>query len=156
LSVSYPDEFESTRIIADRQFEKAVELFNSASEEINGKIDSRHIYVNFSQLEVAIISNGKQEMVKTCPAAMGFAFAAGTTDGPGAFDFTQGDDTVSIYYTSCFSIFKFLGHNTDLHMDSCGPYFNLHVVLIFKFSSSCYLAHEILQWTLVVLILNVS
>lgn len=33
-------------------------------------------------------------MVKTCPAAMGFGFAAGTTDGPGAFDFTQGDDKV--------------------------------------------------------------
>eukprot|EP00899_Mesostigma_viride_P019015 jgi/Mesvir1/27114/Mv20792-RA.1 len=27
----------------------------------------------------------------TCPPAMGFSFAAGTTDGPGAFDFTQGD-----------------------------------------------------------------
>lgn len=26
---------------------------------------------------------------------MGFAFAAGTTDGPGAFDFQQGDDNVS-------------------------------------------------------------
>lgn len=35
-------------------------------------------------------------MVKTCPAAMGFAFAAGTTDGPGAFDFKQGDDTVGL------------------------------------------------------------
>nr|GEY80049.1 neutral/alkaline nonlysosomal ceramidase [Tanacetum cinerariifolium] len=32
------------------------------------------------------------ESVRTCPAAMGFAFAAGTTDGTGAFDFTQGDD----------------------------------------------------------------
>lgn len=32
--------------------------------------------------------------MKTCPAAMGFAFAAGTTDGPGAFDFKQGDDRV--------------------------------------------------------------
>nr|GFA00033.1 neutral ceramidase [Tanacetum cinerariifolium] len=30
--------------------------------------------------------------IRTCPAAMGFAFAAGTTDRPGAFDFTQGDD----------------------------------------------------------------
>lgn len=27
----------------------------------------------------------------TCPAALGYSFAAGTTDGPGAFDFTQGD-----------------------------------------------------------------
>lgn len=25
---------------------------------------------------------------------MGFAFAAGTTDGPGAFDFKQGDNEV--------------------------------------------------------------
>jgi len=41
--------------------------------------------------------------VKTCPAAMGFAFAAGTTDGPGAFDFKQGDVKVastSTYYTN--------------------------------------------------------
>jgi neutral ceramidase len=27
--------------------------------------------------------------LKTCPAALGYSFAAGTTDGPGAFDFTQ-------------------------------------------------------------------
>nr|GEV65917.1 neutral/alkaline nonlysosomal ceramidase [Tanacetum cinerariifolium] len=27
-----------------------------------------------------------------CPTAMGFAFAVGTNDRPGAFDFTQGDD----------------------------------------------------------------
>jgi neutral ceramidase len=29
--------------------------------------------------------------VQTCPAALGHSFAAGTSDGPGAFDFTQGD-----------------------------------------------------------------
>ena len=28
--------------------------------------------------------------MKTCKPAMGYSFAAGTTDGPGAFDFTQG------------------------------------------------------------------
>ena len=28
---------------------------------------------------------------KTCKPSMGFSFAAGTTDGPGAFDFTQGE-----------------------------------------------------------------
>jgi len=26
---------------------------------------------------------------KTCKAALGYSFAAGTTDGPGMFDFTQ-------------------------------------------------------------------
>lgn len=28
---------------------------------------------------------------QSCPAALGYGFAGGTTDGPGAFDFTQGD-----------------------------------------------------------------
>ncbi|KAL1108873.1 hypothetical protein V6Z11_D03G139600 [Gossypium hirsutum] len=89
----YPDEFESTRIIGERQFNKAVDLFNTASEQLKGKVDYRHSYVDFSQLEVTIPKEGGgSEVVKTCPAAMGFAFAAGTTDGPGAFDFKQGDD----------------------------------------------------------------
>ncbi|KAL1307247.1 hypothetical protein HN51_049220 [Arachis hypogaea] len=85
----YPDEFESTRMIGERQFKKAVELFSGASEQIKGKVDSRHAYIDFSQLQVNLPNS---KVVKTCPAAMGFAFAAGTTDGPGAFDFTQGDD----------------------------------------------------------------
>ncbi|KEH28474.1 neutral/alkaline non-lysosomal ceramidase [Medicago truncatula] len=88
----YPDEFESTRIIGERQFKKAVELFNGASEQIKGKVDFRHAYLDFSKLEVNVSSNGASKVVKTCPAAMGFGFAAGTTDGPGAFDFKQGDD----------------------------------------------------------------
>lgn len=89
----FPDEFESTRIIGDKQYSKAVELFSSASEKVNGKVDYRHTYLDLSQLEVSIPSGGGgQRVVKTCPAAMGFAFAAGTTDGPGAFDFKQGDD----------------------------------------------------------------
>jgi len=88
----YPDEFESTRIIGNRQFLKALDLFNSASEEIQGRVDYRHTYLDFSQLEVNVPSStGGEQVVKTCPAAMGFAFAAGTTDGPGAFDFKQGD-----------------------------------------------------------------
>ncbi|KAN0063003.1 hypothetical protein ACQY0O_004161 [Thecaphora frezii] len=31
--------------------------------------------------------------VKTCPAALGYGFAGGTTDGPGAFDFVQGSNS---------------------------------------------------------------
>lgn len=70
---SYPDEFESTRIIGERQFKKAADLFTKASEEIQGKVDYRHAYVDFSQLEVTINGqNGGSEVVKTCPAAMGF------------------------------------------------------------------------------------
>ncbi|CAK5267707.1 unnamed protein product [Mycena citricolor] len=34
-------------------------------------------------------------VAQTCPPAMGFSFAGGTTDGPGAFDFVQGDNSTS-------------------------------------------------------------
>ena len=32
---------------------------------------------------------------QTCPAALGYSFAGGTTDGPGAFDFTQNENNTS-------------------------------------------------------------
>lgn len=37
---------------------------------------------------------------------MGFGFAAGTTDGPGAFDFKQGDDQV-IGKCKAFEVIRF-------------------------------------------------
>ncbi|KAI8523675.1 hypothetical protein RHMOL_Rhmol13G0091500 [Rhododendron molle] len=95
----HPDEFENTRIIGDRQFKKAVELFTQASEQLKGKVDYRHTYVDLSKLEVTVPKlGGGNEVVKTCPAAMGFGFAAGTTDGPGAFDFKQGDDKGNAFW----------------------------------------------------------
>ncbi|KAK4775932.1 hypothetical protein SAY87_023893 [Trapa incisa] len=95
----YPDEFESTRIIGERQFKKAAKLFNKASELLKGKIGYQHAYLDFSNLNVTIFKgNGGTKVVKTCPAALGFAFAAGTTDGPGAFDFKQGDDKGNLFW----------------------------------------------------------
>ncbi|CAI9776479.1 unnamed protein product [Fraxinus pennsylvanica] len=103
----YPDEFESTRVIGDRQFKKAVELFNNASEQLEGKVDYRHTYVDFSNLDVTIPNQGGgTKIVKTCPAAMGFAFAAGTTDGPGAFDFKQGDDKGNAFWRLVRNLLK--------------------------------------------------
>lgn len=102
----YPDEFESTRIIGDRQFKKAVDLFNKASEQLKGKIDYRHTYIDFSKLDVTMSNEKGNEVVKTCPAAMGFAFAAGTTDGPGAFDFKQGDDQGNTFWKLVRNVLK--------------------------------------------------
>ncbi|KAK6793268.1 hypothetical protein RDI58_006721 [Solanum bulbocastanum] len=103
----YPDEFESTRIIGERQFKKAVELFDTATEQVKGKIDFRHTYVDFSNLEVTVTKEGgSTETVKTCPAAMGFSFAAGTTDGPGAFDFKQGDDQGNVFWRLVRNLLK--------------------------------------------------
>jgi neutral ceramidase len=39
------------------------------------------------------LANGT--IVQTCPAALGYSFAGGTTDGPGAFDFTQNENNTS-------------------------------------------------------------
>ncbi|KAF8406678.1 hypothetical protein HHK36_008769 [Tetracentron sinense] len=93
----YPDEILSTKIIGERQFQKAVDLFTSAKDELTGKIDYRHVYLNFTNLDVQL--DGKN-VVKTCPAALGPGFAAGTTDGPGISGFQQGDTEISDYWRS--------------------------------------------------------
>ena len=46
-------------------------------------------YFNDMQYYKFPLDNGT--VVQTCPAALGYSFAAGTSDWPGAFDFTQGD-----------------------------------------------------------------
>ncbi|KAG9157160.1 hypothetical protein Leryth_004840 [Lithospermum erythrorhizon] len=102
----YPDEFESTRIIGDRQFRKAVDLFNKASEQLKGKIDYRHTFIDFTKLNVTISNKKGNEEIRTCPAAMGFAFAAGTTDGPGAFDFKQGDNQGNAFWKLVRNVLK--------------------------------------------------
>lgn len=92
----YPDEVQSTKIIGERQFLKAVDLFTSTAEELTGKIDYLHVYLNFTNIEVELDGN---KVVKTYPAALGPGFAAGTTDGPGVFGFQQGDTKVSVIYS---------------------------------------------------------
>lgn len=109
----YRDEILSTKIIGDRQFKKALELFKSAKEELTGKIDHRHAYVNFTDIEVELEGN---RVVKTCPAAVGAGFAAGTTDGPGQFGFQQGDTEVSKYPSISYRQFS-SNFNRTYHVD---------------------------------------
>lgn len=44
-----------------------------------GPIQSRHVYLDMRDLEVRESAHTRPG--RTCPAAMGFSFAAGTTDG---------------------------------------------------------------------------
>ncbi|KAI1500768.1 Neutral/alkaline nonlysosomal ceramidase [Biscogniauxia marginata] len=78
--------------IGRRQFEPARELYdllNHTPNPVRGNwVKSFHTFHNMSNYQFQL-SNGTQVM--TCPAALGYSFAAGTTDGPGAFDFTQHD-----------------------------------------------------------------
>ncbi|KAG0608840.1 hypothetical protein M758_8G137400 [Ceratodon purpureus] len=93
---AYPrDHFESTRIIGEKQTEVAIKLFQMAKVQVIGKISYKQTYINMSRLAVNLPSG---EVVSTCPAAVGFSFAAGTTDGPGAFDFTQGDSQGNLFW----------------------------------------------------------
>lgn len=80
--------FESTKIIATNLFKKAHALYKTASIKLVGPVDFRQKYVDMTNVEIKLNSTSS---VKTCKPAMGFSFAAGTTDGPGVFSFKQGD-----------------------------------------------------------------
>lgn len=83
-------DFESNRIIGEKQFEGARTIMEGSLAPVSGTVRSVHVYMNMAN-HTFTLPNGTT--VQTCPAAMGFAFAGGTTDGPGAFDFIQGDNS---------------------------------------------------------------
>ncbi|KAL7567820.1 hypothetical protein ACA910_000568 [Epithemia clementina (nom. ined.)] len=95
------DMFESTEIIGQKQFQKANELLDSAladrdrSRMASGLVRFRHAFVDMSHLNVTLESG---DTVHTCPAAIGFGFAAGTIDGHGAFDFMQGSNSSNPFW----------------------------------------------------------
>ncbi|KAL5121413.1 hypothetical protein ACEQ8H_000484 [Pleosporales sp. CAS-2024a] len=75
--------------IGRRQFQGAKSIYDTASfTSISGNVRSFHTFVDFANFTF-MLPNGTN--VNTCPAAMGNSFAAGTSDGPGAFDFVQND-----------------------------------------------------------------
>ncbi|AFM10936.1 neutral/alkaline ceramidase [Turneriella parva] len=67
-------DYEHMEIIARKQYEKAVELYETATEVIQGPVDARHRYVDFSRLHIDALN------VDTVPAAMGASFLAGSTE----------------------------------------------------------------------------
>ncbi|XP_039559634.1 neutral ceramidase isoform X2 [Passer montanus] len=81
------DMFESTRIIGQNLYLKAKELYDKASQEVTGPLSSAHQWVKMSNVSVELNAT---HTVKTCKPALGHSFAAGTIDGVGAFNFTQG------------------------------------------------------------------
>ncbi|NWT06263.1 ASAH2 ceramidase, partial [Mionectes macconnelli] len=81
------DMFESTRIIGQNIYSKAKELYEKAFQEVTGPLSSAHQWVNMSDVSVELNAT---HTVKTCKPALGHSFAAGTIDGVGAFNFTQG------------------------------------------------------------------
>ncbi len=84
------DEFQTTRIIAERQVDTALKIFESATETLSGPIDYRQAYVDFVYRPVDEEFSG-QPGSRTCPSAYGYSFAAGSTeDGGGHPMFKEG------------------------------------------------------------------
>ncbi|KAJ5575425.1 hypothetical protein N7450_009324 [Penicillium hetheringtonii] len=78
--------------IGKRQYSAAKKLYEQLDSDpipIKSSSDVRsfHVFHDMNGYEFTSPFNGST--LKTCPAALGYSFAAGTTDGPGAFDFTQ-------------------------------------------------------------------
>ena len=88
---------ETTRIMGQRQLEKARALFESAAEPLRGPIDSRQVYVNLDgyQVEDRFTGRGPQ---RTCSSAYGYSFAGGSTEDGGAhFLFYEGMTDQSVW-----------------------------------------------------------
>lgn len=77
--------------IGKRQSDAASAIINgNGLQEITlSPISSFHTFVDLSNYTFTSPFNDSRK-VRTCSAALGYSFAGGTTDGPGAFDFTQG------------------------------------------------------------------
>lgn len=115
------DEYEATQIIGAQQVQAALEIaFNSSDvnsihhnadillqdipinttvsgvsgpTSVNGDVRARHTYLDMENLIVTPEFSGTGQNETTCLGAMGDSFAAGTTDGPGAFSFIQGENS---------------------------------------------------------------
>ncbi|XP_041988495.1 neutral ceramidase-like isoform X2 [Aricia agestis] len=92
------DMFESTKIIATKLFDTAMKILKQPGEDLTGEIGIVHQFVEIPKEEVHPYDPISETFnastsVKGCLPAMGYSFAAGTTDGPGAFDFSQGTTT---------------------------------------------------------------
>jgi neutral ceramidase len=78
--------------IGRRQYQPAKDLYDvvdSKGAQVTGSsVKSFHTFQDMSNFSFPL-ANGSY--THTCPAALGYSFAAGTSDGPGAFDFTQND-----------------------------------------------------------------
>lgn len=86
------NDFDSTKISGEKQYNKAVALYNSATALVTGGVDYRHSYVKMDAVSVAPAwTDGSWR--STCPAAIGYSMLAGAEDGPGygSEGFTCGD-----------------------------------------------------------------
>ena len=84
----YPDgvhDYDHMKIIGERQYNKALNLFNGAQQYLVGSVDYRHMYVDMSNQYInPAFMPDKTHAGTTCVAAIGVSLLAGSTeDGKG-------------------------------------------------------------------------
>lgn len=97
------DMFDSTSIIAHKIFQESTKLWRSdEAVEVIGPVRVLHRYVNMPEQSAEFYNETtkKLEEVHGCVPAMGYSFAAGTTDGPGSFAFEQGTTTSNPFWNT--------------------------------------------------------
>src|SRR5262252_51309 len=77
------NDFESTALCAQKQYNKARALYASATESLVGGVDYRHVYVKMDAVQVAPVWTDGVAPHTTCTAAIGISMLAGAEDGPG-------------------------------------------------------------------------
>lgn len=91
-------DFDSAAFTGEKQFSRAEQLFNGATEDLGAEIDYRHSFVSMPGFAVtsptvvngAAVKNGAGNNL-LCNAAYGMSFAAGAKDGPtGMGPFSEG------------------------------------------------------------------
>jgi len=87
--------FQSAEIIGTKQYNHAAGLMEATSSLPDGPISYVHRFADMSNQTVTLDDG---TTATTCPSAMGYAFAAGTTDGPGAFNFHQATNETTPFW----------------------------------------------------------
>ncbi|WNF25613.1 neutral/alkaline ceramidase [Streptomyces sp. C11-1] len=84
------DEFENTRVIGERQLDKAREIYDDA-RPVAGGVDSRLAYVDMEHVTVRGEYTPDGQEHRTCPAVVGASTLAGSVeDGPAIPGFEEG------------------------------------------------------------------
>ncbi|XP_033216414.1 neutral ceramidase isoform X2 [Belonocnema kinseyi] len=97
------DMFESTSIIAHKLYQESLNLWQGGNSiEVKGPINFVHRFVDMTKQKVNFYNetSKKVEEVEGCLPAMGYSFAAGTTDGPGVNSFEQGTTTSNPFWNT--------------------------------------------------------
>ncbi|KAK4881471.1 hypothetical protein RN001_004790 [Aquatica leii] len=95
------DMYQSTEMIGTRLYTKALNMLqNKNDREVNGAIKIGHQYINMAEQVIKYtLPNGTVVQGRGCVPALGYSFAAGTTDGPGAFSFQQGTTSNNTFWS---------------------------------------------------------